>query len=84
MGKDRGTEKYTIINDIQLIFHTMLTLYEGNKFSGERPGKNERYKKYEVRDKYYGTLVIPWWGNTGELPRCFPDFFRTVNVCTYE
>jgi len=46
----------------------MLTLYEGNKFSGERPGKNERYKKYERGDKYYKVrYVIPWWGNTGEV-----------------
>ena len=50
LGKGRGKtgerpgngKIYNEINDIRLIFQTMLTLYEGNKFSGERPGKTER------------------------------------------
>jgi len=56
----------------------MLTLYEGNKFSGERPGKNERYKKYEVINimvrYYYKVRYSPVGKHRGSSP-VFPRFF---------
>ena len=53
---------------------------KNNKFSGERPGKNERYKKYEVINiisiRYEGTFVrySPVGKDRGSFPGVSPIF----------
>ena len=56
-------------------FHIIIIILS----SGERPGK-DRGKTYviKVRGDKFIRYVIPHRGNTGELPRCFPDLFLTV------